>query len=184
MSNNEQLTPRQQRIATFIAALGRLDAGGRARLRRNAGRTLGEAHDVHRVFFGALPFEVSEWQQEDYFLVATLFPLAPHHEQAGSLGATLRQVRQGRGGANRSISLERRFQTLINCEREQLPFRLRQAVRLVAADGLGINWALLLRDLMDWNRDGKPVQFHWARDYWSTQTGPNQDDRSLKGTQS
>ncbi|MFO7169857.1 MAG: type I-E CRISPR-associated protein Cse2/CasB [Chloroflexota bacterium] len=165
MSNSEP-TPRQRQIAAFVAALERLDASGRARLKRNAGRALGEARDVHRVFFQALPYDVHERQYDDYFLVASLFPLAPHRAGAGSLGATLRQVRQIRGGAERANSLDRRFQALIDSEREQLPFRLRQAVRLAAADDVAIDWAQLLSDLLAWDLDGRPVQLRWARDYF------------------
>jgi CRISPR system Cascade subunit CasB len=166
MTSSDQLSSRRRQIGAFVAALERLDAAGRARLKRNAGRTLGEARDVHRVFFQALPYEVSQWQQEDYFLAATLFPLAPHRADAGSLGATLRQVRQIRGGAERANSLDRRFQTLIDSDREQLPFRLRQIVRLAAADKLSIDWAALLSDLLAWDLDGHPVRVRWARDYF------------------
>jgi len=166
MSSSVQVSPRQRQIAKFVAALEQLDAAGRARLKRNAGRTLGEARDIHRVFFQALPYEVPEYVYEDYFLVATLFPLAPHQENAGSFGTAMRQVRHIRNGAERANSLDRRFQTLIDSEREQLPFRLRQAVRLIAADRLPIDWIALLRDLLGWELDGKPVQLRWAKDYF------------------
>jgi CRISPR system Cascade subunit CasB len=168
MSNSQQASPRQRQVADFVAALGRLDAAGRARLRRNAGRTLGEARDVHRAFFQSLPYEVSPWQHDDYFLVATLCPLAPYRDGAGSLGLTLRRVRQGRsqGGGERSNSLDRRFQTLIDSDREQLPFRLRQAVRLAAADEEPIDWAELLRDVLAWEHAEHYVQLRWAEDFY------------------
>jgi CRISPR system Cascade subunit CasB len=156
----------------FVAALERLDAGGMARLKRNAGRLLAEARDIHRVFFQALPYTVTGWQQEeDYFLVATLFPLVPHQsDQAGSLGAALRQVRHARAGTGdgRMNSLDRRFQTLLDSDREQLPFRLRQAVRLIAADreGVAINWEQLLLDVQRWEYQNHQVQLRWARDYF------------------
>ena len=59
--SNETMTPRQRQVQAFIAALTRLDPGGRARLKRNAGRMLTAARDIHRVFFQALPYEVTEW---------------------------------------------------------------------------------------------------------------------------
>lgn len=163
MSRNEQ-TPRQRQIADFVAALERLDAAGRARLKRNAGRSLGEARDVHRVFFQALPYEVvgRSQDEETYFLVATLFPMAESRSDGASLGSTMRRVRQLR----ESASLDRRFQNLIDSEREQLPFRLRQTVRLAAATEQTIDWARLLNDLLAWDLDGRPVQLRWARDYF------------------
>lgn len=153
-------------IAAFVANLAQLDPGGRARLKRNAGRTLGEARDVYRVFFQALPYEVPERRQEDYFLIATLFPLAPHQPDAGTLGATLRRVRQARLGSERANSLDRRFERLLDSSREQLPFRLRQAVRLAAAGEQPVDWVALLRDLLGWEREGRPIQQRWARDYY------------------
>lgn len=165
--SSEQVSPWQRQTGEFVAALERLDAGGRARLRRNAGRTLAEARDVHRVFYQAIPYDVAERRHEDYFLIATLFPIAPQRAGAGSLGVTLRRMRQLRSaGAERSNSLDRRFQTLLDSDREQLPFRLRQAVRLAASDDLPIDWGELLRDVMAWEREDHGVQLRWARDYF------------------
>ncbi|MCG8346391.1 MAG: type I-E CRISPR-associated protein Cse2/CasB [Chloroflexales bacterium] len=168
--SNETMTPRQRQVQAFIAALTRLDPGGRARLKRNAGRMLTAARDIHRVFFQALPYEVTEWQQEDYFLIATLFPLVPHNPQAGNLGETLRRVRQLRAGPDdsRLNSLDRRFQTLLDSDREQLLFRLRQVVRLIAAhrEGVALNWERLLLDVINWEHPDHSVQLRWARAYF------------------
>jgi CRISPR system Cascade subunit CasB len=167
MSSDHSAT-RQRQIVDFIAALDQLDAAGRARLRRNAGRTLAEARDIHRAFFQSLPYDVSPWQHDDYFLVAALFPLTAHRAGVGSLGMTMRRVRQGRsqGGGERTNSLDRRFQTLLDSDREQLPFRLRQAVRLAAADDQPIDWAELLRDVLAWEHAEHYVQLRWARDFY------------------
>jgi CRISPR system Cascade subunit CasB len=184
---SETTKPWERQAQAFVAALERLDAGGRARLKRNAGRTLAEARDIHRVFFQALPYEVREHEQEDYFLIATLFPLVAHHAQAGSLGATLRQVHHLRGAphANREnhqvSSLERRFQTLLDSDREQLPFRLRQAVRLIAAhrDEARLNWEQLLRDVRQWEHPERFVQLRWARDYFVGSVSDVKNDTEL-----
>lgn len=161
MSSSEP-TPRQRQITAFISALERLDAAGRARLKRNAGRALGEARDVQRVFFQALPYEVPERQHDDYFLLATLYPMADKRSGGVTLGSTLRRVRQNRVSA----SLDRRFQTLLDSDREQLPFRLRQAVRLAAATEQPIDWAQLLGDLLAWEHPERYIQLRWAKDYF------------------
>lgn len=157
-------TPRQRQIASFVAALERLDAAGRARLKRNAGRTLAEARDIHRVFFQALPYELAGRSQDEetYFLVATLFPMADSRSGGVSLGSTLRRVRQNR----ESASIDRRFQSLIDSDREQLPFRLRQAVRLAAASDQPVDWSQLLADLLAWEHPEHYIQLNWARDYF------------------
>ncbi len=164
--NDQERSPRQRQVADFIGNLEQLDAGGRARLKRNAGRRLHEARDIARVFFQALPYDIPERAQEDYFLVATLFPLAPHRASRHSLGRTLRRVRSIRGGTEQSNSLDRRFQTLIDSDREQLPFRLRQAVRLAAADDQLIDWERLLLNVLNWEHPDHFVQLQWARDYF------------------
>lgn len=155
-------TPRQERIAAFVGALERLDAAGRARLKRNAGNSLAEARDVQRVFFQALPYDVPEREYDDFFLVATLFPLAESRTDQSSLGATMRRIRQNR----ESGSLDRRFQALLDSNREQLPFRLRQAVRLANASDQSIDWGQLLSDVLAWELEGRPVQLRWAKHYF------------------
>jgi len=166
MTNSSAFSTWEQKPTEFIDALKRLDAGGLARLRRNAGYTLAEATDVHRVFFQALPHGLSPWQQEIYFMVATLYPLAKHSPTAGTLGATLHRVRAYRGGGERANSLDRRFQTLIDSDREQLPFRLRQVIRLAKSSEQRVNYVQLLLDVLRWDAESKPVQLRWARDYY------------------
>ncbi len=156
-------TARQRQVAEFIAALERLDSAGRARLKRNAGRALHEARDVHRIFFQSLPAEIAGQPEESiYFLVATLFPLANARDDGISLGATLRSVRHMRA----SESIDRRFQALLDSDIEQLQFRLRQAVRLIAASEQRIDWNRLLNDLLAWSHPDRYIQLRWARDYF------------------
>lgn len=166
--SDRSLMPFQRQAAEFVAALGRLDAGGRARLKRNAGQTLALARDVHRVFFQALPVTVGERWQEDYFLIATLFPLAVYSAEAGNLGDTLWRVKMVRGGkdGNHTKGLDRRVEALLDCEREQLGFRLRQVVRLAAASDQAIDWGQLLLDVINWDDVERRVQVRWARSYF------------------
>ena len=71
-------------IGQFVARLVKLDAAGRARLKRNAGRTLDEARDVYPVFFAILPQEIQgRVDEENYFLVATLFSIGTRRERGG-----------------------------------------------------------------------------------------------------
>ena len=58
----------------FIDRLGKLDAGGRARLKRSAGRPLAEARDSLALFYRLLPSGIHPAQEEWYFLIATLYP--------------------------------------------------------------------------------------------------------------
>lgn len=68
-----------------------------------------------------------------------------------------------------SKSIEQRFVALLDADEEQLPYRLRQMVRLIKSqDGIRIYWSELLRDLLAWNRERKPVQQKWARAFYRT----------------
>lgn len=170
-------------VERFIARLETLDTGGRARLKRNAGRTLNEARDVYHVFFAILPYEMPQWDQENYFLIATLYAAGTHRENPRprnpprSLGASLRQLRRDNSD-DRRTSLDKRFQTLLEADREQLPFRLRQIVSLLAANDIAIDWAQLLRNVQRWNHDSRFVQLAWARDYFA----PSSDTPELSAT--
>jgi CRISPR system Cascade subunit CasB len=151
----------EPRVTTFIQRLERLDAAGRARLKRNAGRGLTEARDVYGLFYGLLPAGLEGWAVERYFLVATLFPLADGGGR-GSLGHSLRAIRHD---ANRK-GLDRRVEHLLDADREQLPFRLRQALHYLRSQRGHVAWPVLLTDLMQWDHPGRRTQRRWAEDYF------------------
>lgn len=168
--------------AAFVAALDTLDAAGRARLRRNAGRTLAEARGAEREFLPALPPEVDPSSYESFFLVATLFALAKHYTaEDHTLGTVMRQVRESRTSRGvPTLTFDRRFQALLDSDRAQLPFRLRQMVRLAQADQVPINFVRLLRDVLSWEHPERYVQLRWARDYFvgARQPLPNNSDQT------
>ncbi len=148
-------------IEAFVARLGKLDTGGRARLKRNAGRSLAEARDVLSVFYRLLPPGVPPYYQEDYFLVATLYPLAEGGGR-GNLGTTLRAARSPTNGTG----IDRRVEVLLDADGEQLPFRLRQAIRFVYSQRVRVDWSQLLRDLLGWDHPERYVQRRWAEAYF------------------
>ncbi|MGQ9502992.1 MAG: type I-E CRISPR-associated protein Cse2/CasB [Anaerolineae bacterium] len=147
----------------FVERLAGLDAGERARLKRSAGKSLAEARDAAlALFYRLLPPGVPKDQEEIYFLIATLYPLAEAGTQ-GNLGDALRRV--GSLLQNRA-SLDRRVQILLDTDSTQLPFRLRQAVHYLASQRVPVNWAQLLEDLLCWNHPRRFVQREWARAYF------------------
>jgi len=151
-------------IVSFCERLSRLDAGDRARLKRNAGQRLAEARGVTGLFYRLLPPGVGAGQEDMYFLVATLFPLAEGGGR-GDLGAALcrgRSEKHARG-------LDRRVEILLDADAAQLPFRLRRAVQLLASNRVGVNWPQLLADLLYWTHPERFVQRRWARSYFSGQ---------------
>jgi len=149
-------------VAEFVARLGMLDAGERARLKRSAGMALAESRNVLGLFYRLLPYGVPGYQEESYFLVATLFPLAKPGEQ-GDLGTALRHARS----TQNSKGLDRRVEILLDSDAAQLPFRLRQAIHFLGSAEQPVNWVTLLEDLLSWNHQNRFVQKHWARSYYS-----------------
>ncbi len=149
-------------VAEFCERLSRLDAGERARLKRNAGQRLAEARDALGLFYRLLPPGVPVAQEEIYFLLATLYPLADGDGQ-GDLGASLRLARRSKFAKG----LDRRVEILLDADEAQLPFRLRQAVRFLASNRVRVNWAFLLQDLLRWTHPSRFIQQRWARSYFA-----------------
>lgn len=160
-------------VYRFISRLERLDTAGRARLKRNAGRTINESRNVFDVFFAIMPQTITRDQEkaETYFLVATLYAFGTRRDSLRpgnpprSLGASLRRIR-GDGGDERRSSLDKRVEALLEADREQLPFRLRQIVSLLKANEVAVNWPQLLRDILWWESPLRSVQRRWAEDFY------------------
>jgi CRISPR system Cascade subunit CasB len=149
------------RVVDFCVRLEGLGTGERARLKRNAGRTLAESHQTLGLFFRVLPPNVPEFQEETYFLVATLFPLAEGGSE-GTLGDALREVRDPKYAQG----LDRRIESLLDADPDELRFRLRQAIRFIESRRGTVNWPRLLQDLLAWDHPKRYVQENWARAYF------------------
>ncbi|MEZ4714431.1 MAG: type I-E CRISPR-associated protein Cse2/CasB [Caldilineaceae bacterium] len=149
-----------ERIEKFMDSLGNLDAGERAQLKRNAGKRLTEARHIG-TFYRVLPHGTPRYQEEFFFLVATLYPLADGGAQ-GNFGTSLRRARDGQN----DNGLNRRIEVLLDADQTQLPFRLRQAVRLLYSKRVNIDWVQLTKDLIFWNGEERRVQQAWARAYF------------------
>lgn len=101
------------------------------------------------------------------YIVAGLYALHPEQREqsfASSLGELLRK--------RESQSLEKRFVALLGADPENLADYLRQSISLLAAEGIGCDYAALVDDVTIWlnpfidpdRRDG--VRQRWARDFY------------------
>ena len=91
-------------------------------------------------------------------------------------------VRQGRGkcmsfpeamrrvrDSEKSSSIEKRFAALLDADADdELRWRLRSALTLVASKGITLDWPCLLEDLLRWHYRGRRVQARWARTFWGS----------------
>src|SRR5207248_2096309 len=129
-----------------------------ARLRRCLGKdTAAALIDVGWLF----PMR-SERAQDDAVLVATLFASHRVSRPDVSLGSAFRELREKTG----SDSVEKRFTALLAARRDELPGRLRQAVSLLKSQNIALDWALLLKHVLSWDRPDRRVQRNLAGHYW------------------
>ncbi len=148
------------RVTTFLDRLKNLDAGERARFKRDAGNTLAEASSIglfYRLIQGL--YGVNE---EIYFLVATLYPIA-ESGGSGNIGASLHRARDPKNHKG----LDRRVEILLDADATQLGFRLRQTIKFLKSKRVRVNWQVLLSDVLKWNSPYRTVQKQWARAYFS-----------------
>jgi CRISPR system Cascade subunit CasB len=153
-------------MSGFIAWLEKLnesDGKARAVLRRSLAFDPGQHIPAFPYVEPFLKGEESGWRRDMHYLVAALWAA---HWREGRTGAALPLARacaahQLKSG---SASTERRFISLLDADREQLPHRLRQMVALLGEQP--IDFEALLNDLLSWNRDDKRTQNAWARDFY------------------
>lgn len=151
------------KIISFCQRLEKLDAGGKARLKRCAGLSLGEARqEAVGLFFSILPAGVPAHQEETYFLVATLFGLGKSGGRR-NLGEALRKIKTDQN----KKGLDRRMKILLDADTSQVGFRLRQAVVFLKAQQVAIDFQQLLDDLLWWGHEEHNVQRRWARSYFT-----------------
>ena len=165
-----------ERAFTEAVRAWQTDQKGRlAILRRNAGEPIAGAHGVSWIYSLLNRFE--RLGDEPLFLTATLLAFdRPYLEGrgsfTGSFGRTMAVLKAQPGASEES--LERRFAILLDADFDprggtgELPFRLRQTVKLVLSKEGCIDWPRLLSDLRQWNHADKYVQKRWAKDFYTT----------------
>jgi CRISPR system Cascade subunit CasB len=69
---------------------------------------------------------------------------------------------------------EKRFIDLLDTDAEELPYKLRQGLTLLARDSTGLDWVLLIQHLRYWSQPERWVQSKWARGFWAS--GPKSEE--------
>jgi len=122
-----------------------------------------------------LKCEESSWCRNTHYLVAALWAshwregqVATKIEIAQAVGLHDKERRDKLNGTERSklTSTERRFISLLDADEDQLPHRLRQMIALIGEQA--VDFESLLDDLLHWKSEAKPIQNHWARDFYRT----------------
>lgn len=139
------------------------DTRVRAVLRRSLAFDPGEHPPVYPYVEPFVKDEDRSWRREAHYLVAGLWAAHWREGRSGppqSFGRACAAHQLASGSA----STERRFITLLDADRDQLPHRLRQMVALLKEQALDFDD--LLKKLLYWNDDQKRTQNAWARDFY------------------
>ena len=153
--NNPQIT-------AFIRKLERLEPGDHARLKRSAGKYLHESRDIG-LFYSTLPAGVPEYQEQKYFLLATLYPLADASEK-GNLGMSLRMARDLKKNAK---GLDRRVRFLLDADGKPAALSPEADSKFFTFKPGRVYWERLLEDMLGFEgHPEKHVQRRWARSYF------------------
>ncbi|BAL94032.1 type I-E CRISPR-associated protein Cse2/CasB [Rubrivivax gelatinosus] len=151
-----------------LQSLALRDRGAIAALRRSlafAPGTYPPAYPAVERF--AAQGEDREAARRALYLCAGLFALHPAHASGRALATGLGETLIRRD----SPSIEKRFIALLGADPDALADHLRQAISLLAADGVGLDYVLLLADLRDlldpWNEERRDrARQRWARAFY------------------
>jgi len=168
----------QHKFITHLEKLVRnQDRGALAVLRRGLGKPPGAAREMDRYVLNSLPDDVSEKQENAYYLVGALF--AYWHQGKGdivknapaNLGESLRRLVNYESSESSSREdaekrVEKRLVALLNCHIDDLPNHLRHVIGLLKSKDIPVNWTQLLLDVQNWQWESRDVQREWARKFW------------------
>ncbi len=139
------------------------DRGFLASLRRGLSDPLASA-ELFPAVIPLLPKGLKAWEEEPYFFIAALYGHHPMNTDKGNFGSAYRRLRSS-GGED---AAERRFVTLLGCDREDLYIHLRQAVGIMKSKDIPVNYDELFKAIRYWSHQDKFIQKSWAKDFWGS----------------
>lgn len=175
-------------LGAFVRSLVELaeqdDRAALARLRRTAGKSMEEAIESYR-YVAPYTEGIFGWRERCRYLIAGLFASHPprligekrvERFPSGDLGEAFARLAP-RGAPNRD-AVERRFTQLLAADGDELPDQLRQAISLLQAGDVPVNWQILLWNIERWQEQEHRVQRDWARAFWKLPRKPEEGDES------
>jgi CRISPR system Cascade subunit CasB len=155
------------------------DRGALASLRRGMGQPPGAVIETARIVERQLAQGTPESVRAACYVVGPLFALHDDESGTGNLGNHFRKL-CGEVKPNEELpkNVERRFKSLLESDRDELPDALRQAVTRLKAEAVPVNWFQLAQDVKDWQFEAgrERVRKSWSRSFWN-------EPRSSKPTQ-
>lgn len=170
------MSERAERFIQHLRTLHEQNAGAMAALRHSlafAPGTYCKAFPYVERFVGRERPARDPWRQALY-AVAGLFARHPMHDGrafAAAFGELFRK--------RDSKSIEQRFIAILEADPENVLDYLRQAITLLAAEQVGLDYRLLLDDLGTWMNPGAErddLRQRWARDFYRVAESPAETD--------
>ena len=139
-----------------------------ATLRRSLRSDPGTDARAMRLIEPLLPPQITKQKRQSVYLVAGLWALVNRRTNAKPqpLAAAMKSIAD-------NSSIQSRFERLLDSDLDELPYRLRQAVTLIASKNVAIDWPQLLSDLHGWNWSSHSVQENWAKQFWRVELAPS-----------
>lgn len=157
----------------WLESLNKKDTRVRAVLRRSLAFDPGQYVPAYPYVEPFVKDNDNSWRRKMLYLVAGLWAAQWQEGQTGqrlSLGKacavfdTEKRKTMSKDDRQKLTSTEKRFVTLLDSDRDQLPHRLRQMIALLKEQP--IDFDVLLTGLLYWNNDQKRTQNAWARDFY------------------
>ena len=173
---DEFLKERTRSYIGKLLSLARPETEDRAALADLRSGLRGAPRDLYRMGKHVVPFLDGVRPDEEHWFYVVGALLAYHPEQVQGQSRTLGE---SFGGIKESSgSIEARFLALLNSRGDNLPDHLRQAVGLLAARRVPVDYFRLLQDCLAWDKDGRPIQLRWARDFYRANPTNNENAAS------
>ncbi len=171
MTEGTKAANRRAIAVTFVADLCKLkhNTGAMAMLKRGLGKDHGVI-EMYQYVYPFLPQDTAFMSEGSFLKIAALFALHPETCDHKSFGKSFRELWHAH---NRRPSTENRFRALLAADRETIATHLHHSVTMMKDKGIRIDYAGLLVDINNWDRDDNFVQRVWAKDFW----GNNNDNR-------
>lgn len=114
--------------------------------------------------------DMKNYEVANIFLIAGLFAIHQNNtnEEYYNIAKSVLLYKAQKG---KDESIDKRFETFLNSDRDELPDRLRQLVKLLI--DVPINFDILYSDITWWNEKTKN---QLAKDYWSSSSNKGDDN--------
>lgn len=171
-----------KKFIEWLEGLNAKDPSVRAVLRRSLAFDPGKFVPAYPYIEPFLKDENNSWRREMFYLVAGLW--AAHWREGRSQAPmSIGKACAAHQEASGSTSTERRFIAMLDADRDQLPYRLRQIISLLKE--IPIDFDSILAGLQYWNDSQKRTQNAWARDFYRnldhTTITENQTEMEISG---